>query len=156
MATLSSLIETYLAGPRQLREAIAGMNKEQLVARPIAGKWSTLEVVCHISDFEPILASRIKRIISHERPTLLSADENLFAAHLAYHSRDVEEELGLIERTRSQLARILRTLPDSVLTRVGVHSERGEMTLERMLTMAGNHIPHHLPFIAEKRKALGC
>ena len=70
-------------------------------------------------------------------------------------NRDVEEELALLEYTRSQMARILRTLSPDALKRVGVHNERGELTLERMLTIATNHIPHHVAFIAEKRKVLG-
>jgi len=41
------------------------------------------------------------------------------------------------------------------LGRVGVHSERGPLTLEQMLAMAIRHIPHHVKFIEEKRKALG-
>jgi hypothetical protein len=44
------LIKQYLAGPDLLRRAIAGMEKEQLLARPIPGKWSTQEVVCHLAD----------------------------------------------------------------------------------------------------------
>ncbi len=151
----SPLIEAYLSGPRQLRQAVAGMTREQVLARPVPGKWSTLEVVCHLADFDPILADRMKRIIAEDRPTLLVADEKHFAAALAYHERDLEEELALIEHTRSQMARILRTLPGEALARVGVHNERGEMTLERMLTIASNHIPHHVTFIQEKRKALG-
>src|SRR3954469_25474917 len=98
---MSKLIDDYLAGPRLLRQAVAGMTREQLLARPVAGKWSMLEVVCHLADFDPIIADRIKRVITHERPTLLGADENLFAAHLAYHERDLEEELRIIELTRS-------------------------------------------------------
>src|SRR5437867_5278652 len=121
MAALQALIEQYLDGPKQLRQAVAGMSREQVLARPVAGKWSTLEVVCHLTDFDPILADRMKRVIAMDRPTLLGADENLFAATLAYHSRDLEEELGILERTRSQMARILRTLPDSALKRLGVH-----------------------------------
>jgi hypothetical protein len=152
---MNQLLGDYLVGPRALREAVAGMTRDQLVTRPVAGKWSTLEVVCHIADFDPILADRMKRIITHERPALLGADENLFAAGLAYHERDLEEELRLIEMTRSQMGRILETLPPEAMKRVGVHSERGELTLERMLQLGANHIPHHLPFIAEKRKALG-
>lgn len=152
---MNPLLGDYLVGPRALREAVAGMTRDQLVARPVAGKWSTLEVVCHLADFDPILADRMKRIITHDRPTLTSADENLFAAGLAYHERDLEEELRLIEMTRSQMGRILATLPPEAMRRVGVHSERGELTLERMLQLAVNHIPHHLPFIAEKREALG-
>src|ERR1700757_1684824 len=103
-----ALIEQYLAGPSLLRRAVAGMTREQLLARPIPGKWSTLEVVCHLADFDPILADRMKRIIAEEKPPLVGADENRFAAALAYHERDLEEELTIIERTRSQMARILR------------------------------------------------
>jgi uncharacterized damage-inducible protein DinB len=149
------MIENYLAGPKTLRDAVKGMNPEQLKARPVAGKWSTLEVVCHLSDFDPILADRMKRVISHDNPTLLGADENLFAAKLAYHDRNLEEELNVIENTRKQLARVLRQLPDPAFQRVGNHNERGPITLERWLTIATNHIPHHVNFILEKRRALG-
>src|SRR5689334_19761609 len=114
MAALSQLIDEYVAGIGVLRQAVTGMNREQLTARPIAGKWSTLEVVCHISDFEPIMADRIKRVIALENPTLMGADENCFAEKLAYHNRDLEEELAIVEQTRRQLARILRTQSNDV------------------------------------------
>jgi hypothetical protein len=155
MSALAPLIENYLAGVATLRQAVAGLTREQLLARPVAGKWSTMEVVCHLADFDPILADRIKRVLAEERPQLLGADENCFAAALAYHNRDLEEELAIIAQTRSQMARILRQQPDAVLHRVGVHNERGELTLERLITIATNHIPHHVKFIREKRQALG-
>jgi uncharacterized damage-inducible protein DinB len=155
MSRLATLIDAYLAGPRELRKAVAGMSREQLLARPVPGKWSTQEVLCHLADFDPILADRIKRVIAEERPTLIGADENRFAAALAYNDRDPEEELAIVERTRSQLARILRTLKDDALARVGVHNERGPRTLEQLLEGAANHITHHLQFVAEKRRALG-
>jgi uncharacterized damage-inducible protein DinB len=155
MSSVNDLIASYLAGSQALRRAVSGMSREQALARPIAGKWSTLEVVCHLADFEPVFADRMKRVLAEERPTFFGADENCFAAALAYHERDLEEELGIIERTRSQMARILRTLPAEALARVGIHNERGPRTLEQLLTVAINHIPHHVPFIAEKRKALG-
>jgi uncharacterized damage-inducible protein DinB len=155
MSATSQLLEPYLAGCQTLRQAVAGMTREQLLARPVPGKWSTLEVVCHLADFEPILADRMKRVIALERPALLSADENLFATALAYQQRDLEEELTLIDQTRRQMARILRTLPDEALQRVGVHSERGPRTLEQLLTGATGHIAHHVKFIMDKRQALG-
>jgi len=155
MPSLSQMIEAYLEGPVALRKAVAGMSREQVQARPVPGKWSTLEVVCHLADFDPILADRMKRIIAEDKPQLLGADEKHFAAALAYDKRELDEELTIIEKTRSQLARILRTLPAEALNRTGVHNERGPMTLERMLTTATNHIPHHVKFIQEKREALG-
>lgn len=155
MADLHAMIEQYLDGPKLLRNAVAGMTAEQLRARPIPGKWTTLECVAHISDFEPILADRIKRMVAMENPVLQGADENRFITELACGERDLEEELQLVEVTRSQLARILRTKGPEVLARVGTHSERGQMTVERMLQGAINHITHHLAFVQEKRKALG-
>jgi uncharacterized damage-inducible protein DinB len=155
MSSLSPLIDNYLAGIETLRQAVAGMSDYQLVARPVAGKWSTLEVVCHLADFEPIFADRMKRVIALDQPMLLGADENRFAATLAYQQRNLDEELTVIEVTRAQMARILRTLPEEALQRVGIHNERGPRTLEQLLVGATNHITHHVAFILDKRRALG-
>jgi uncharacterized damage-inducible protein DinB len=93
-----ALIEQYLAGPGLLRRAIAGMTREQLLARPIPSKWSTQEVVCHLADYESIYADRMKRVVALNEPELLKGDPGLFAARLAYDQRDVQEKLVLIER----------------------------------------------------------
>ena len=156
MSAIDQLANAYLKGAADLRAAVAGMTREQLVARPVPGKWSTLEVVCHIADFEPILVDRMKRIIAMgDLPLLLAAEEEQYAKALCYHDRDVEEELALIDATRRSTARILRTLTVSQLQEQGVHNKRGLVTLERVIQLATNHIPHHLPFIAAKRQALG-
>jgi len=147
MSAHQASIDSFLAGPAQLRRAVAGMSREQLLARPIPGKWSTLEVVCHLGDFDPVLADRMKRVIAEDKPQLLGADEKRYAATSAYHHRDLEEELALIERTRSQMGHILRKLPAEAFQREGIHNERGPLTLERLVTIAANHVPHHVQFI---------
>lgn len=149
-----ALIDDYLAGPQILRQAVAGMGREQLLARPIPGKWSTLEVICHLADFEIVGADRIKRVIAEHEPTLFGGDQNLFAAQLAYHDRDAEEELLLIETIRKQVARILRTLKPEDFQRRGIHSEAGTLTLEGFVQRSTGHIPHHVRFIEEKGKAM--
>src|SRR6476620_1542604 len=106
------LINEFAAGPQLLREAVKGMSREQVTARPVAGKWSTLEVVCHVADFEIVGADRIKRVIAENKPTLPDGDENLFAKGLAYHSRELDEELQVVGAIRAQVARVLRTLKD--------------------------------------------
>jgi uncharacterized damage-inducible protein DinB len=152
--THEALIDAYLAGPALLRRAIAGMTRQQLLARPIAGTWSTLEVVCHLADYEPIYADRMKRVIALDEPQLLKGDPALFAARLAYESRDVQEELAVIERTRIQMARILRALQPEDFQRRGGHSRDGTLTLEVLLQRITAHIPHHVRFIEEKRRAM--
>lgn len=153
--SIAKLIDDYAAGPALLREAVRGMTQDQLHARPIEGKWSTHECVCHIADFEPVYLDRMTRVIAQETPTYFGGDPDLYAAKLAYAARAVEEELNLIEACRRHVTRILRSLPESAFQRKGNHSEAGEQTLEKLLTNVTRHIPHHIEFIREKRRALG-
>ena len=131
------------------------MSREQTLARPVAGKWSTLEVVCHLADFEIVYADRLKRVIAENQPTMFGGDPDTFAARLAYDSRNLEEELKLIEACRNQVTRILRTLNNEDYLRVGKHSEAGPLTLLELLNRVTGHVTHHVKFIYEKRKALG-
>ncbi len=148
------LIDDYLAGPAALRQAIVEMTPAQLNAAPIPGKWSTRQVICHIADFEPVYADRIKRVIAEDEPLLMSGDPDQFAAMLAYDQRDLEIELRMIEAVRKHLASILRTLPAETFQRAGKHSRDGLLTVEKLLTRITGHIPHHVKTIQEKLAAL--
>jgi uncharacterized damage-inducible protein DinB len=153
--SLATLTEQYAAGPMILRQAVAGMSREQVLARPVEGKWSTLEVICHLSDFEIVYVDRLTAIIAETDPALPGRDEQKYAARLAYQQRDLEEELRLVEACRTHTARILRTLPEGDLTRRGIHTEAGPLTLAQMLDRIVGHVQHHVKFIYDKRKALG-
>lgn len=151
----TELIEEYVAGSQLIRQAVSGMTTDQLDSTPIAGKWSTRQVVCHIADFEPVYADRMKRVIAEIRPTFFGGDPDVFAARLAYDQRDLEEELQLIETVRQQMTRILKTLSPEDFQRTGNHSEDGSISLETLIRRITNHIPHHIRFIEEKRQAIG-
>ena len=57
----ADLIVVYEQGIDDLRTAVAGMTAEQVLRRPIPGKWSALEVVAHIADTEIFFTDRIER-----------------------------------------------------------------------------------------------
>lgn len=151
----AQLINDYLAGPALLRAAIAGMSAEQLLARPVAERWSTHEVVVHIADFEIVGADRIKSIIAEPNPVIPGRDENAMEARLVYTKRDAHEELQMIELIRSHVGRILKTLPATDFERVGQHTEQGPVTLEFIVQRMIRHIRHHVGFVNDKRLALG-
>jgi GNAT superfamily N-acetyltransferase len=150
----AELIAEYRAGPERLERSVAGMSAEQLRLRPIAGKWSTLEVVCHVSDTEQFFADRMKRTLAMSRPLLLGVDGSLYSEPVRYHDRAIEEELALIRLTRLQMARILERVPPEAWDRTAVHSEIGLVTLQQLLLHAVRHLEHHLGFIEEKKKSL--
>jgi hypothetical protein len=53
------------------------MTRDQLLARPVPGKWSTQEVVCHLADYEAVYADRMKRVIALDEPELLPGRAHL-------------------------------------------------------------------------------
>jgi hypothetical protein len=151
----AELISAYEQGIDDLRTAVAGMTKEQALARPVPGKWSTVECVGHLADTEVFFTDRIVRTIALDRPLLMSADEKLYIERLDYQSFDLEEQLALFTALRRHAARILKAQLPEAWQRTAVHSQSGLLTLRQLVLQADRHLRHHLPFIAEKRAALG-
>jgi len=151
----SDLITAYLDGPKLLRRVVAGMTRDQLKARPIAGKWSTLEVVGHLVDSEIAYVHRMRRVIAENRPLLIGYDETKFTASLNYNLRDLDAELNLFDALRTQMAFVLKNIPDIAWSRDGVHNERGIETLADLVRIEADHVVHHIRTINDKRVALG-
>jgi DinB superfamily len=151
----AALLEAYLGGADRLRSAVGGVGREPMNLRPIPGKWSILEVVCHLADTDANIAHRIKRILSEDRPAFDRVQPDLMQAALAYHERDVEEELTLFDVGRRQVGRILAASPAEAWERTGVVGDRGDRSVAQMVDGAVQHLAHHLAFVAEKRRALG-
>ena len=151
----AALLDAYLGGPDRLRSAVTGLSREQLISRPIAGRWSVLEVVCHLVDTDANIAHRLKRVLSEERPVFDRVKPDLMLAALAYHDRDVEEEVGLFDLGRRQIARILKASRSEAWERIGIVGDRGDRTVAQMMNGAVEHLAHHLGFVIEKRRALG-
>ena len=153
--TVETLIERYLTGTSLLRGAIAGMTPAQLAARPIEGKMSSQEVVCHVVDADQFMADRMKRTIATDRPLLMGVDGITYLAALKYAERDLDLDLRLLQVTREQMAADLRRVDASAWERDAVHSEIGLVTLLRLLLHTIRHLESHVAAIVEKREALG-
>jgi hypothetical protein len=151
----SDLIGAYERGTDDLRAAVAGMTNEQVLARPVPGRWSTMECVAHLADTEVYFTDRIVRTVALDHPLLMSSDETFYIARLDYQSSDLDEQLSLFAALRRHAARILRAQPPEAWSRTAVHSHSGLVTLRQLVWQAVRHLRHHLPFIAEKRAALG-
>jgi hypothetical protein len=148
------LISDYARGIDELRAAVAGMTAEQVLLRPVPGKWSTLEVVAHLADSEVYFTDRIERTIVLDHPLLMGVDERNYPERLNYQAFDLGEQLDLFAALRRHATRILRLQPAATWQRTAVHSETGLVNLRQLVQQATRHARHHLPFIAEKRAAM--
>ena len=148
------VIEEYVAcGPR-LREAVAGLTREDLTARPGPGKWSILELVLHLADSDAISIDRMKRMLTEGNPPLLYADESAYVEGLCSHGQSLDDALTLFEVGRRQFGRVLRRLPDEAFARRGTHNRRGTVTVGAMVKDYIEHVDYHLKFLHDKRARL--
>jgi hypothetical protein len=85
----------------------------------------------------------------------MGVDERVYPERLNYQAFDLGEQLALFAALRRHVSRILRLQPPEAWQRTAVHSETGLVTLRQLVSQAVRHLRHHLPFIAEKRAALG-
>ena len=154
-----SLFDQYEAGGLKLRQAISGLTREDLLAKPPAewkvGLWSIQQVVMHLMDSDLIWAARIKCMIAEENPTIIGYDESRFAANLLYDEQDVSLAVEIFDLNRRQFAKVLRKLPPAAFARTGQHSERGMITVEQSMHGEVEHLDHHVKFIHAKREKMG-
>jgi hypothetical protein len=149
------LIDQFEAGGRKVKEAIAGLTREDLLAFPVPGTWSIQQIVIHLQDSELVAIDRMKRILAEEKPLLVGYDENKFVANLSYEVQSAQDAAEIVDLARRQFARVLRRAPESAWARFGIHNERGKVTLGEQLEMYVKHLERHLSFAVDKRNKLG-
>jgi hypothetical protein len=148
-------IEVYAAGGQKLRQAVQGLSRDELLARPGPGSWSIQELVIHLADSEEIAVDRMKRIVTEDNPPLLYADETAYVERLFPVEQSLEDALTIFEVGRRQWSRVLKLLPDDAFLRQGTHNRKGIVTLGGMVEGYARHLDHHLAFLKAKRERLG-
>lgn len=139
------------AGPKALKEASGGLSDEGLRRRPAAGKWSPLEIACHMRDVERIFTERFTKMAYRDRPALWMMDNDRVAEVLRYNEARLEDVLKEFSRLRGDTLTLLRALPPPVWRRTGQHPKRGEITIEQLARVLGDHDKSHLERIRALR-----
>lgn len=143
------------ATPDDLRKAITGLSASQLSKPEAPGKWSVLQVLQHLTHAEMVGAYRFRMILAQDHPTLVGYDQELWVERLRDSGLDAEpavEEFTLLRR--GNLGLLEATTP-AQRQRVGLHTERGEESVDQMLRNYAGHDLVHLRQIARIRRAVG-
>ena len=140
--------------PAALTKAIAGLTPRQLAKREAPDKWSIRHVLRHLADSEIVWAWRLRLVLAEERPPITGYDQDLWAARLEYEATNVKESLAEFGVVRKSNLRLLKRASAADLARVGVHSQRGEESIERMLDLYAGHDLLHLRQIRRIRDSL--
>lgn len=131
-----------------LREAIGGVDPEQLAKPEAPGKWSVRQVLAHLADSDVVLGWRLRMIIAHDRPAITGYDQDLWADRLHYNDVDPEWSIDTFGVLRRWNLRLWENATDEELARAGVHSERGDESVAHLMRMYAGHDILHLNQIA--------
>ena len=113
---------------------------DELLRRPEApGKWSVVEVLQHLADTEMVYGVRGRLVLSEDRPLIVGFDQDRWASLFRYRDAPPELALGQLAALREANLAVWRAAGPAELARVGLHSERGEESLDLMLRMMAAH-----------------
>ena len=141
--------------PKAVEALLEGV-ADEAVQRPEApGKWSMLQVVQHLADSELVWAYRLRLVVSEDRPTLTGYDQDRWVDRLGQAGVELPHALEMLRVLRAANLRLLRSLSPEDLQRAGVHTERGEETVELMVRLYAGHDLVHLRQLARIRAAVG-
>jgi hypothetical protein len=138
----SALIAAYKSGYQEVYTALQQLTEEDLDRRPEDGGWTPREIVHHLADSETIGMIRLHRLLAEDHPVLAGYDEERFARKLHY-DRPVGASLELLRAARSATSELLDWMTEEEWTREGIHSERGQFTVEDWLRTYATHAYDH-------------
>ncbi len=126
--------ETLAATPQALKAALKGLPKKLLLYTPAPGKWSILEILCHLRDMErEAYIERYTRILSEDEPRLPDINGEALAILRAYRSQKAPEVLRDWVALRRQTLQLLRKTGKAQWARAGVHETAGRLTMEDLI-----------------------
>ncbi len=141
--------------PPTLAVEIASLPPEVLGVPEAPGKWSIRQVVQHLADSELMGGVRFRMVLAHDRPAIMAYDQDLWADRLHYDQADVAVALNDFATLRRANLRVLEGTSEEERARVGLHSERGEESVARMMQLYAGHDLAHLRQIRRIRAAVG-
>jgi uncharacterized damage-inducible protein DinB len=123
---------------------LRGATEDAMNRRPKQGKWSAHENLAHLARYQEIFLQRLERMLREDAPQLsrYRAEEDPEWPRCV--GVPTEEILSrMIERRRELIERVNSLAPGD-LTRTGVHSKMGELTIPEWLEFFLTHEAHHL------------
>lgn len=148
-----ALLEKLAATPARLAKALKAFSAEALRRAPQPGKWSAIEVACHMRDIDRLYAERVTKMAFSERPAFWMMDNARVSEKLRYKEADPAAVLKEERRRREDLVSLLRALPHPLWQRTGLHPKRGELTIEALGELIAGHDESHLRQIEALAKA---
>jgi len=162
----AELTARFAAGVENFDRRVFDLRDEQLdmAFLPDAGvgRWPIRVLVGHLADAELAFVHRMRLVVAQENPILQAWDENAFIDSGMYGTdrtppgqrQAIGGPIGAVHTLRKWTGDWFRSLDESAWKRKGLHTIRGEQTLQTILVYDTWHLEHHAWFLNAKVERL--
>lgn len=147
-------IEGIAALPERFRDAVKGLNKEQLDTPYRDGGWTVKQLVHHVPDSHLNAYIRCKLTLTENVPTIKPYNEDAWAKLKDSEVTPIEVSLILLESVHTRWINLLNSLQPDDFQRKLNHPEAGVMTLDRLVNLYDWHGRHHTAHITTLRERM--
>jgi uncharacterized damage-inducible protein DinB len=148
-------IATIAETPQQMRDAVQGLDEDQLDTPYREGGWTLRQVVHHVPDSHVNAYIRLKLALTEPGPVIKPYDEAAWANLVDTTAVPIDVSLNLLEAVHKRFVALLRAMKDEDFRREYVHPETGRHPLDYLLAMYAWHGPHHIAHITSTRARMG-
>jgi hypothetical protein len=137
-------IAVQVATAATLDALIAGRPTADLRKRPAPDRWSVSEIVAHLADAEIVIGYRLRLILGSPGTSIVAYDQDSWATSGHYDVREPRQSIELLRVLRAANLALLESLDAEQWAHYGVHSERGQESIEDVVRMTAGHDLNHL------------
>jgi hypothetical protein len=130
--------------PAKLDRLIRGVSTARLRKRPAPEKWSVSEILAHLADGEIVGAFRMRLILGSPGTPIVAFDQDKWVTSGHYDKRDPRKSLEQFRVVREANLALLASLTPDQWKHYGIHSERGQESIEHIVRMFAGHDINHL------------
>ncbi len=149
------LIDKMRQLPDQIEAAVRGLDDQKLDTPYGPGKWTPRQVVHHLADSHMNALVRMKLVLTEDKPALKGYNQDDWAKFEDASKLSIAPSLVIIRGLHERLVHMLEHTKEADFQRLGVHSERGNITLDDLVLTYGRHGEKHCGQINGLRAAKG-
>jgi len=132
------------ATAKKLDRLIKGVATGNLRKRPSPDKWSVSEILAHLADTEIVAGFRMRMILGAPGTPIAAFDQDSWVTSGHYEKRDPRRSLEQFRVLREANLALLKALKPEQWKHHGVHSERGQESIQHIVRMFAGHDINHI------------
>jgi DinB superfamily len=137
-------VQVQAATAKRLERLIKGAPTAKLRKRPAPDKWSVNEILAHLAETEIVGSFRMRMILGAPGTPIPAFDQDAWVISGHYEKRDPRKSFEQFRVLREANLGLLKSLTPEQWKHYGMHSERGQETIEQVVKMFAGHDLNHI------------